>query len=184
MRNLGSFELPLAVVGGPAGSAGGVRLAAGGDLGLAPRSLPVMSRARGPELASWVFGSSAPVEGFGTEESCPYLLESFFEAAFISSNLFFAELKRSSFSGTEVSRCSFRQPSPRVQVRFFAGWWKKQMFFFSMWSGATVEVPLPARAAAVLSPLAPPEPPPSRVPRPPRGGGRPPGVVDEPDPPR
>ena len=81
-----------------------------------------MSRARCPELASRLIGSPAPVEGFGAEESCPYLFASFFEEAFISSNLFFAELKRSSFPGTEVSRCSFRQASPREQMRPFAGW--------------------------------------------------------------
>ena len=153
MRNLGFLVLTPAVVGGPAGSAGGICLAVGGVVRLlASRSLPVMSRARGPELASWCFVSSAPVEGFGTEESCPYLLESFFEAAFISSNLFFAELKRSSFSGAEVSRCSFRQPSPRVQVRFFAGWWKKQMFFFSTWSDATMGARLPARTDEACRP--------------------------------
>ena len=170
MRTLGSFELPPVVVGRPDGPAGGVRPAAGGDPGVL-LALSVMSRARGPELASWVPGSSAPFEGFGTEESCPYLPESFFEEAFISSNLFFAELKRSRFAATEVSRCSFRQLSPRVQVRLFAGWWKKQMFFLSMCSGAPVEAPLAARAGGVLSPLGPAEEPPSRGFRTPPGGG-------------
>ena len=111
--------------GSPSGSVHGGREEAGRVVGASTTSsLAMMSRARSPELASGLGVSSAPVEGFGfgTEESCPYSLPaSFSEESFISSNLFFELLKRSSLSGIVVSRCSFLQPSPREQVRFFAG---------------------------------------------------------------
>ena len=123
-RTLGFFELLPEVAGELPGFVCEDRESAGGaDGAFAASSFAEMSRARCPELASRSGVSSVPVEGLGTEGSCPYsLVESFLEVSFTSSNLFFALLKNSSFSGTEVSRCSFLQSSPREQVRFFAGW--------------------------------------------------------------
>ena len=117
-RNFGFLGSRPEVGGSPSGFVRGGSRA--GRQSRGANSSAMMSWARGPELASGV--SSAPVEGFGTEESRPYSLPaSFFEESFISSNLFFVLSKQSGLSGIVVSRCSFLQPSPHEQVRFSKG---------------------------------------------------------------